>query len=225
MTMQIPYDDAANKLYSYANVWYKWGGQSKAGIDCSGYVAEWWEDIGFRSEGFDTTADKLYDSYRLGDLKGTKLTKPEFGALVFYGSGLNAGHVTIGLSSKYIIGANGGSMATTTPEIAKSRYAFVKVQAYDYRADILGIWMPDYAFVHSVTVPVPIPDKTYTVSTRVNIRQDADTSAPSLGILDTGTKVTDLNVPRREADNLTWVHVHAAIGDGWVAAMYLKEVV
>jgi hypothetical protein len=226
--MKINADFAASKLYDYANVWYKWGGQDKQGIDCSGYVAEWWEDIGFKSEGFDATADSMYDNFRSGAWPGTKLDKPKFGSLVFYGpsayeTGTNAGHVVIGLCSTHIIGANGGGSSVDTVSEAKARYAFVKVQPVNYRADMLGIWMPDYEFVNEAT-PTPAPMKRYKTTTNVNLRQAPSLSGAILVVIPSGETITGTQDAPVLAGGYTWVKVVYGSFVGWVANKNLVTV-
>jgi cell wall-associated NlpC family hydrolase len=137
---------ARRALLKYLRVPYIWGGQSASGLDCSGLVGEWWEDIGFRPEGFDTTADKLYDAYREGKLPAAKLDRCEFGALVFYGSGTNAKHIVIGYDEETAIGADHGTDTTKTKSAAYARGAMVQLETVDYRPDRLGIYLPAYGW-------------------------------------------------------------------------------
>lgn len=145
----LPEPDTINRahrdaLLSYLHIPYIWGGQSRAGLDCSGLVGEWWKQIGFRPAGFDTTADKLFDGYRTGALPGRKLTTGQFGALAFYGSGTYAGHVAICYDDVTVIGANGGSKSMDTAAKARAKNACVRLDRIDYRNDLLGIWLPSY---------------------------------------------------------------------------------
>jgi cell wall-associated NlpC family hydrolase len=149
---ELPVSPATGKasaraaLLSYLHISYIWGGQSRSGLDCSGLVGVWWVEIGFREKGFDTTADKLFDGYRSGALPGRKLDNPEFGALAFYGSGTNAGHVAVCYDDVTVIGANGGSKSMDTPAKARVKGACVRLDKVDYRKDLLGIWMPSYGW-------------------------------------------------------------------------------
>lgn len=138
--------DARAALLSFLHIPYIWGGQSRDGLDCSGLVGEWWKRIGFVGRGYDTTADKLYDGYRLGQLSGTRQSAGQFGALAFYGSGTNAGHVTICWDDLACIGANGGSKSTKTAAQARARGAAVRMDPIGYRRDLLGIWLPAYGW-------------------------------------------------------------------------------
>ena len=137
---------ARRSLLSYLHIPYIWGGQSRDGLDCSGLVGVWWVEIGFRSKGFDTTADRLFDGYRTGQLPGERLGSGRFGALAFYGSGTTAGHVTICYDDVACIGANGGAKSVTTAAEARRRGACVRMDRIAYRDDLLGIWMPAYGW-------------------------------------------------------------------------------
>lgn len=97
-------------------------------------------------KGFDTTADKLFDGYRTGQLPGERLGSGRFGALAFYGSGTTAGHVTICYDDVACIGANGGAKSVTTAAEARRRGACVRMDRIAYRNDLLGIWLPAYGW-------------------------------------------------------------------------------
>lgn len=140
-------DNARASLLSFLHIPYIWGGQTRAGLDCSGLVGEWWADIGFVPPSYDTTADKLFDGYRAGSLAGTKLDAGRFGALAFFGSGTYAGHVAVCYDEWALIGANGGSKTTNTAAEARARGACVRMDRIGYRDDLLGIWLPAYPWV------------------------------------------------------------------------------
>lgn len=230
MQLKITQEQAQEAMFAYANVNYSWGGQSKDGIDCSGLVCEVWEDWGFKSEGFDTTADKLYDGYRTGSLKGTKLSKGQFGALAFYGSngeedGTNAGHVVFCLTPNYIFGANNGGKSVKTREQALSRRpnpAYVKIQPLHYRDDLLGIWMPDYTFAGSVVVPAEPTTKTLKVTSTVNFRTGPSLSAAVIQRLPIGQAVIVQVGADTKADGHVWVKATALGKTGWISNKYLK---
>ena len=137
---------ARRALLAYLRVPYIWGGQSMNGLDCSGLVGLWHVDIGFQPKGYDTTADKLYDAYRTGKLPAARLDRCEFGALVFYGSGTNAGHVVIGYDEETAIGADHGTKTTKTKTAAYARGAMVQLETVHYRDDLLGIFLPAYGW-------------------------------------------------------------------------------
>jgi hypothetical protein len=137
---------ARRALLKYLRVPYIWGGQSASGLDCSGLVGLWHVDIGFQKKGYDTTADKLYDAYREGKLPAAKLDRCEFGALVFYGDGTNAGHVVVGYDEETAIGADHGSKTMKTKTAAYAKGAMVQLETVDYRPDRLGIYLPAYGW-------------------------------------------------------------------------------
>lgn len=128
---------------------YRWGGNGPDNFDCSGYVGYIWRTLGIRSG--DYTADAMFDNFRLGNWPGTKVEVPDFGDLIFYGSGTRAGHVVWGISPHWVLGATGGGQATTTDAKAKAAGAAVrfdpisKVGSHS-PADCLGIWRPPYGW-------------------------------------------------------------------------------
>ena len=67
----------------YAEQWigtpYIWGGDDFSGFDCSGYIVEVLQGIGWISRKEDYTADGLYRKY-----KENKIIQPMPGALVFW---------------------------------------------------------------------------------------------------------------------------------------------
>lgn len=233
MTKQIPYDSAFNKLcgWLYPTVWYHIGGNTKdGGVDCSGLVDNWWEEIGFWPVGQDATADRMFDNLagRIADRPiglGTKLEVPQFGGLCFYGTNSDyAGHVTIAISSEYCVGATGGYESTDTVAEAKALDAKVKIHKIRYRDDYHGCWMPDYEFIGGPAAPTqnPVIDK-YKVTTRINFRSAPSTSGAVIGALDSGTIVTEVDgVLPVVADGYTWLNVSVNETIGWVASKYLE---
>lgn len=217
MKLKVTELEALEILYSYANIPYKWGGQSKTGIDCSGLVGEVWAAWGFVADSYDTTADKLFDGYRTGSLKGTKLTQGKFGSLEFYGSGTNAGHVVFGLSPNYIFGANNGNTKMSVPEDAWSHRppAYTKVYPRNYRSDSLGIWMPDYEFADSAT-------KWFTVTTNLNLRSSASINAGVVTVIPKNEQVYATSQASVNDGTYTWVNVVWGVNVGWVSDKYLS---
>jgi len=120
-----------------------WGGDNPyTGFDCSGFV-QWV----LRMAGFglyrDTTAQGLYEMH-----KAHVLSRPEAGALVFYGKDLNnISHVAFCIDDLFIIESGG-----VTPSInlsiddAKKNGAGVRQRMYDFRGDLLIIVKPQYSF-------------------------------------------------------------------------------
>lgn len=222
MATKISYGFAVKSLFRYLDVPYIWGGQSEKGLDCSGLVGEWWKDLAFVPESFDTTADALMDSFQSGARKGTKLVDGIFGALVFYGTGSHASHVTIAINHEWCIGANGGNSTMNTEAKARAKGAEVRFDRIDYHyKSILGIWMPDYVFVDSLATPqTPV---TRTVLKNVNLRSQPTTSAPSLGVLTKGSTVSDVSSATITADGRIWRNVQVQnLGPGWVASDFVS---
>ena len=135
-------------LYQYAlshlNLPYKWGGDDPiSGYDCSGFVIELLKSVGELPHRFDTTAQGLYDHF----LEKTGILSSEcyFGALVFYGSGVNRiSHVAFGLDHVRIIEAGGGGRTVLDERSASKQNAYIRIRPVDYRSDRVAILLPPY---------------------------------------------------------------------------------
>ncbi len=127
---------------SFVGIPYMWGGDDPMkGFDCSGLVQEILDSVGIDPPG-DQTSQGLFDKFSMG---GTKLDKPQAGALVFYGKGPSKiTHIAFCIDDKRIVEAGGGRSSTTSEEIAAAQNAYVRVRRYDRRRDIVGIYMPNY---------------------------------------------------------------------------------
>ena len=233
MTLNYTLEQGLEKAADWIGTLYSWGGNSKSkGADCSGFISSWFIEIGHKQSGFRYSADRFWDSYHNGSLAGTKLVKPQAGALVFYGpsddvEGKNAGHIVLAISDTHHIGANNGGRSTH----ADNPNARVKIARHDYRLDYLGCFMPTYNWKASAdkgTLPfqdgsTPAPTtKTLTVTTGLNLRKAASLSAEVIGVLPSQSKVTDLGKPRVSANGVTWVNISTPLGTGWSSASYLK---
>lgn len=138
------------RLYQLAlndrGIWYKWGGNTPFGIDCSGYVVKELKCIGLLPEHYDGTSRDLYDLYKKYIVK-----EPFVGCLVFYGQPVN--HVMICLDNMFAIGAiNGGKHLKKNVITIQTWFqwliaavksnAFVEVRPINYRKDIHAICDP-----------------------------------------------------------------------------------
>ncbi len=123
---------------SYHKQWYKWGGSTPAGFDCSGYICEILQSCGRIGRKEDLTAQGLFVRFKLA-----RVNKPELGCLVFFG--LDEQHIThieFCLDEKHSIGASGGGSHCLTLEDAIQMNAFIKVRPIQSRSDIVGFVNP-----------------------------------------------------------------------------------
>jgi len=132
-------------LIQYAMGWlgtpYKWGGQSRAGVDCSGLVQEILVSVG-EDPPKDQTAHGLHRYF--ANHGQQTLATPQAGALVFYGSYDKITHIAFAIDSFRIIEAGGGNRDVRTPQDADHHNAYVRIRPYDYRNDVYEIIMPEY---------------------------------------------------------------------------------
>lgn len=130
---QIYYDF----MMSWLGVPYIWGGQSRAGVDCSGFVQKILEMKGLDPSG-DQTAQTLRDHF---EKFGHEVYPPSFGALVFYGKKVTEiNHVAICLSDAFMIEAKGLGNFIKTPTPGNC----VTISRIHRRDDIQGIFLPHY---------------------------------------------------------------------------------
>ena len=113
----------------YIGTWYSWGGDDPEGFDCSGLVVESLKSVGLMNRKDDLTADGLYRRYG----KWNTLL-PNYGCLVFWMNDENhVTHVEIAISTKYSIGASGGTSRTRTKADAMKDGAFIKIRPIKLR--------------------------------------------------------------------------------------------
>lgn len=121
---------------------YIWGGEGPEGFDCSGLVQEILRSVGEDPPG-DQTAQNYYDHFR----SHSRRSKPELGALAFYGKSPNrVSHVAFCISDLCCIEAGGGDSSTTSRDRAVEQNAFVRVRPIAGRKDLLAILRPKYKF-------------------------------------------------------------------------------
>ena len=117
---------------------YKWGGDDPLeGFDCSGDIIEILKSTGELPHEGDWTANDLWLRFR-----GQRVTRPEAGCVVFYGTTSKITHVMLCISDTHCIGATGGGSTTTDIQIASDQDAFIKVRPIQYRDDIVGFVDP-----------------------------------------------------------------------------------
>ena len=117
-------------------IWYQWGGNTPAGIDCSAFVIKELKCVGMLPGGYDGTSRDLWSLYKKYTIK-----EPFAGCLVFYGTPRIV-HVMICLDDVVAIGAINGGPSCLTVEDAIKYSAFVEVRPIDYRKDIHAIVDP-----------------------------------------------------------------------------------
>lgn len=116
---------ALSCLKQYLGHWYKWGGNTPDGFDCSGLACEYLKMLGIISRRSDFSAKSL--TQILPVHRHTKDYLP--GDLVFYGPSLDAiQHVEICVTRYMAIGASGGGSKTLSLQDAIRDSAFIKVR-------------------------------------------------------------------------------------------------
>lgn len=131
------------KLMSLHGLPYIYGGQDMNGVDCSGLVqiALSWLKVNPPN---DLTAQGLYN-YFVQPTKGRALTfeARNLGDISFYGkSDDNISHCGLALNNELMLEAAGGTPEIKTPELAKEKGAYVKVNSLYRRVDLISIIRP-----------------------------------------------------------------------------------
>lgn len=127
---------------------YRWGGNGVLGIDCSGLVQEILAAGGEDPEG-DQTAQGLFDYFNANGRAEWNAYK--LGALAFYGESVTKiTHVAFCVDQYRCIEAGGGGSKTTTPEIAESQGAMVRMRLITRRRDLAAVLRPRYRAVGSI---------------------------------------------------------------------------
>jgi peptidoglycan endopeptidase LytE len=119
---------------SFLGTPYLWGGESRRGYDCSGFVQECLRAIGEDPRG-DQTAQALWDYYRSMPL-GYYTRIPKRGDLIFFGKDRESiSHVSIAIDNSFMIEAGGGDSTTTNLKEAYKRGAMVRIRPINSRKD------------------------------------------------------------------------------------------
>lgn len=148
--------DAMALAKSMLGLWYRWGGnftQEPFNVkngDCSGFVGFVSDTMGYQpgtGKLYNYTADAMFDNFRNGAWKATKIEPGKEKAMdfVFYGTGTHAGHVVFAMGDGKVIGASGGGSTVTSDAAAKARNAKVRIDDIEYHSNpIIGIYRPEY---------------------------------------------------------------------------------
>lgn len=122
--------------FSRRNI-YRFGGQGRDGVDCSGLVMEGFWASG-RSSSSDMTAQGIYEFIGIENL-----SRPVRGALAFYGNGpRDISHIAVCEDEDTVIEAGGGDRRTTSDEMADKQNAQVRRRPLTYRRDLVAVLDP-----------------------------------------------------------------------------------
>lgn len=121
---------------------YIWGADGPDGYDCSGLVQVLLSHLNLDPAG-DQTSDGLF-RYFLSPERSipVSLIDSALGDLVFYGTATTVTHVALAWGEQQMIEAGGGDRKTTTPAIAKSKGAEVRIRPITRRSDRVAILRP-----------------------------------------------------------------------------------
>ena len=119
----------ANSAKDMVGIPYLWGGDDPSGFDCSGMVVECLKIIGLLQSDDDTTANGLWNRYRIGII-----AEPRRGDLLFwFNDDGRATHVAIALNERYCVTADGGGSFVKNQSDAVKHNAFIKIRRISHR--------------------------------------------------------------------------------------------
>lgn len=130
-------------MMSCLNVPYVWAGNTPlSGLDCSGFAIWCLKSVGLWSHG-DTTAQGLYNHFKLvGDVLAGD-DQPPIGTLVFFGNDLKTiTHVAMAINGDLMVEAGGGGSKCKTPADAAKAGACVRVRPINSRRDLVALVSP-----------------------------------------------------------------------------------
>jgi len=113
---------------------YIWGGNSQAGLDCSGFVCECLRSVNPSVR--DNTAMGLYTEYVIKGKQMYNKDRPQRGDLLFFGSRDRITHIAIALNQHQMIEAGGAGRSCKTVKMARERNAGVRIRMIDSRTDL-----------------------------------------------------------------------------------------
>ena len=125
------------KFIEYADRWwgiyYKYGGNSINGIDCSAFVCNVLRSMGFIHQGRDYNVQMLWNKFSTEDKNISH--EPSRGAMVFWFEGGVPVHIGICIDEETTIQAARGNSDMIDEEAAIENNAFVDFVPLNYRTD------------------------------------------------------------------------------------------
>lgn len=131
---------------SFLGVPYIFGGNSRGGMDCSGFICEVLRKPGLIGGKEDLSAQGLYEKFKpIGMPLGSMKRKFPAGTLTFYGRDIDQiTHVALVIDWFSVIESGGGDGTTTTVEAARAANAGVRERGIDQRKDLVAAVLPRY---------------------------------------------------------------------------------
>lgn len=134
--MEVPYQMKELFLayaWSYLGTCYIYGGNSRDGIDCSGFVCECLRAVEVKVR--DNTAHGLFTHYVIEGNQMYNKDVPQRGDLLFFGNHDKISHIAIALNKHMMIESGGAGRLCKTKEQAYKLNAGVRVRMIGSRRD------------------------------------------------------------------------------------------